>query len=71
MYAFANDVLESVKIEAVQKRVKEQIADKLGVRLGFEFLAHNHMHKTDFQLKTYRKDFPILEKDRQVPIGIF
>ena len=37
MYAFANDVLESVKIEAVQKRVKEQIADKLGVRLGFEF----------------------------------
>jgi len=37
MYAFANDVLESVKIEAVRKRVKEQIADKLGVRLGFEF----------------------------------
>jgi len=36
MYAFANNVLESVKNNALERRVKQVIADKLGVRLGFD-----------------------------------
>ena len=36
MYAFANNVLESVKNVALERRVKQVIADKLGVRLGFD-----------------------------------
>ncbi len=34
-YAFANDVLESVRIPAVKSRIKKLIAQKLGVNLGF------------------------------------
>ena len=36
MYAFANNVLESVRIPEVKKRINALIAEKLGVRLGFE-----------------------------------
>ena len=36
MYAFANNVLESVKNVALERRVKQVIADKLGVRLGVD-----------------------------------
>ena len=36
MYAFANNVLESVRIPELKKRVNALIADKLGVNLGFE-----------------------------------
>ena len=36
MYAFANNVLESVKIPEVKSRIKKQIALKLGVTLGFD-----------------------------------
>ncbi|RAV28355.1 Fe-S cluster assembly protein SufD [Sinomicrobium soli] len=35
MYAFANNVLESVKIPEVQARINKLIARKLGVRMGF------------------------------------
>ncbi|MFV0248475.1 MAG: Fe-S cluster assembly protein SufD [Tenacibaculum sp.] len=35
MYAFANTVLESVKIPAVKKRITQFIADKLHINLGF------------------------------------
>lgn len=35
MYAFANNVLESVKIPQLKKRITKQIAMKLGVDLGF------------------------------------
>ncbi|MUP45283.1 Fe-S cluster assembly protein SufD [Gramella sp. BOM4] len=35
MYAFANNVLESVKIPEVKKRINKLIATKLGVELGF------------------------------------
>lgn len=35
MYAFANNVLESVKIPEVKKRINKIIATKLGVDLGF------------------------------------
>ena len=35
MYAFANNVLESVKIPEVKKRINKLIASKLGVELGF------------------------------------
>jgi Fe-S cluster assembly protein SufD len=35
MYAFANNVLESVKIPEIKKRINKQIALKLGVDLGF------------------------------------
>lgn len=36
MYAFANTVLESVKIPELKKRVNKLIANKIGVSLGFE-----------------------------------
>lgn len=36
MYAFANNVLESVRIPALKTRINKLIATKLGVRLGFE-----------------------------------
>lgn len=36
MYAFANNVLESVKIPEIKKRINKQIALKLGVNLGFD-----------------------------------
>jgi len=36
MYAFANNVLESVKINAIKTRINKLIAQKLGVNLGFD-----------------------------------
>lgn len=36
MYAFANNVLESVKIPQVKSRINKLIANKLGVSLGFD-----------------------------------
>ena len=36
MYAFANNVLESVRIPELKARIKKLIANKLGVRLGFD-----------------------------------
>lgn len=36
MYAFANNVLESVRIPELKLRVNKLIANKLGVRLGFD-----------------------------------
>jgi len=36
MYAFANTVLESVKIPEVKKRITKIIATKLGVNMGFD-----------------------------------
>ncbi|HET8810310.1 MAG TPA: Fe-S cluster assembly protein SufD [Flavobacteriaceae bacterium] len=36
MYAFANNVLSSVKIPEIKKRINKQIALKLGVNLGFD-----------------------------------
>ncbi len=36
MYAFANTVLESVKIPEVKSRITAIIADKLGVNIGFD-----------------------------------
>ena len=35
-YAFANNVLESVQLPSLKKRINNQIAKKLGVSLGFE-----------------------------------
>ena len=35
-YAFANNVLESVKIKSLKTKIKKIIAGKLGVNLGFE-----------------------------------
>ncbi|MBT8253645.1 MAG: Fe-S cluster assembly protein SufD [Flavobacteriaceae bacterium] len=35
MYGFANNVLESVKINALKKRINQLIANKLGVNIGF------------------------------------
>lgn len=36
MYAFANNVLKSVKIPELKTRINKLIADKIGVSLGFE-----------------------------------
>ncbi|NNK81999.1 MAG: Fe-S cluster assembly protein SufD [Flavobacteriaceae bacterium] len=36
MYAFANNVLESVKIPELKKRINTIIAEKLGVNIGFD-----------------------------------
>lgn len=36
MYAFANNVLESVKIPELRVRINKLIADKIGVNLGFD-----------------------------------
>ena len=35
-YAFANNILESVQINVLKKRINSQIANKLGVNLGFD-----------------------------------
>lgn len=35
-YAFANNILQSVQINVLKKRINEQIAEKLGVDLGFD-----------------------------------
>lgn len=36
MYAFANNVLESVRLPELKKRINKLIATKLGVRVGFD-----------------------------------
>jgi len=36
MYAFANNVLESVRIPELKMRINRLIAKKLGVQLGFD-----------------------------------
>ncbi len=36
MYAFANNVLESVRLPELKKRINKLIANKLGVRVGFD-----------------------------------
>ena len=36
MYAFTNNVLESVKIPELKQRIHKIIATKLGVNIGFE-----------------------------------
>ncbi|MGO3238291.1 MAG: SufD family Fe-S cluster assembly protein, partial [Psychroflexus halocasei] len=36
MFAFANNVLSSVKIPEIKKRITKQIALKIGVELGFD-----------------------------------
>ena len=36
MYAFANNVLESVKIPQLKNRINKLIAQKLGVNIGFD-----------------------------------
>jgi len=36
MYAFANNVLESVKIPELKKRINRIIAEKLDVNIGFD-----------------------------------
>ena len=36
MYAFANNVLESVRIPELKSRINKIIANKLGVRVGFD-----------------------------------
>ena len=36
MYAFANNVLESVKIPQLKARITNLIAEKLGVNIGFD-----------------------------------
>ena len=36
MFAFANNVLNSVNIPELKRRITKQIADKIGVNLGFE-----------------------------------
>jgi len=35
-YAFANNVLESVELTILKKRINILIANKLGVKLGFD-----------------------------------
>ena len=35
-YAFANNVLENVKMQVLKSKIKKIIADKIGVNLGFE-----------------------------------
>jgi Fe-S cluster assembly protein SufD len=35
-YAFANNVLESVELPVLKKRINKLIAKKLGVNLGFD-----------------------------------
>ena len=36
MYAFSNEVIESIKIPELKKRITQIIATKLGVNLGFD-----------------------------------
>ena len=35
-YAFANNILQSVQIDSVKKRINKLIANKLGVNIGFD-----------------------------------
>ena len=35
-YAFANNVLENVKMQVLKTKIKKIIANKIGVSLGFE-----------------------------------
>ena len=35
MYGFANNILESVKIPEIKTRINHIIANKLGVKIGF------------------------------------
>jgi Fe-S cluster assembly protein SufD len=36
MYAFSNEVIESIKIPELKKRITKIIATKLGVNMGFD-----------------------------------
>jgi Fe-S cluster assembly protein SufD len=36
MYAFANTVLETVKIPELKRRINNLIAEKIGVNIGFD-----------------------------------
>jgi len=36
MYAFSNNVLDSVKIPEIKSRITKLIAQKLGVNIGFD-----------------------------------
>jgi Fe-S cluster assembly protein SufD len=36
MYAFSNEVIESIKIPELKQRITKIIANKLGVNLGFD-----------------------------------
>lgn len=36
MYAFTNEVIESIKIPELKQRITKIIATKLGVNLGFD-----------------------------------
>ena len=36
MFAFSNNVLDSVKIPELKNRITKIIADKLGVNIGFD-----------------------------------
>jgi Fe-S cluster assembly protein SufD len=36
MYAFSNAVIESIKIPELKKRITTIIANKLGVKIGFD-----------------------------------
>jgi Fe-S cluster assembly protein SufD len=36
MYAFSNEVIESIKIPELKQRITQIIANKLGVNLGFD-----------------------------------
>jgi Fe-S cluster assembly protein SufD len=36
MYAFTNEVIESIKIPELKQRITKIIANKLGVNLGFD-----------------------------------
>jgi Fe-S cluster assembly protein SufD len=36
MYAFSNEVIESIKIPELKQRITKIIATKLGVNLGFD-----------------------------------
>jgi Fe-S cluster assembly protein SufD len=37
LYAFGNEVVEKIKIPELKSRITKLIANKLGVKLGFEF----------------------------------
>jgi len=36
MYAFSNEVIESIRIPALKSRINRIIATKLGVNMGFD-----------------------------------
>jgi Fe-S cluster assembly protein SufD len=37
MYAFSNAIIESIKIPELKQRITKIIANKLGVKIGFDF----------------------------------